>query len=222
MRERVLHTGAGGLADYEVLEMLLFAGVPRRDTKPLAKSLINRFGGLAAVVSASPDALEQARVPAGCVRLFATLHHIAHHAAQGGGGERLALDNWESMLAYCDVHLSDCAGQMHALFLDSHNHLIADEDMTFPPDLLDSRPEIGTVKQAVARLLQRALALHATGVMTVYLARAQEPLDPAMARDTSFAKALARAGVLLGVAVHGHMVVGQGQWRSFSFDEAAR
>ncbi|MBO1324036.1 DNA repair protein RadC [Acetobacter sp. TBRC 12339] len=221
MRERVLHTGAGGLADYEVLEMLLFAGIPRRDTKPLAKSLINRFGSLAAVVEAGPDALEQARVPQGCVRLFATLGPIAQRVAQGARPERLVLENWDSVLAYCDVHLAGCTG-MHVLFLDSHNHLIADEDMAMPPALAQPRPDLPAVKQAVSRLLQRALALHATSLMTLYLARDDEPVDPIMAGDRAFATALGRAGALLGVDVHGHMVVGQGQWRNFSLGEQPR
>ena len=216
MRERVLQTGAGGLADYEVLEMLLFAGVPRRDTKPLAKTLINQFGSLAAVIEAGPDRLKQARVPPGCVRLFATLGHIAQHVGHATRPERLALENWESVLVYCDVHLAGCAGQRHVLFLDSHNHLIADDELAPSPALDLPKPELAAVKQAVARLLQRALALHATSLMTVFLARDDEPVESALARDRVFATALSRAGALLGVGVHGHMVVGQGQWRSFS------
>lgn len=52
MRARLLDRGADGLADYEMLEMLLFFAFKQGDTKPLAKSLIGRFGSFAGVLAA--------------------------------------------------------------------------------------------------------------------------------------------------------------------------
>ena len=63
LQERLLTGGAENLPDYEILEMLLAASNPRGDTKPLAKKLIDHFGGtLAAVLSADPEALKAVRV----------------------------------------------------------------------------------------------------------------------------------------------------------------
>src|SRR5580698_7658800 len=57
MRARLLAAGPDALADHEMLEMLLFLALPRRDTKPIARELLTRFGGFAPVVTASPSEL---------------------------------------------------------------------------------------------------------------------------------------------------------------------
>ena len=59
LRERLLSGGAEALADYEVLEFLLFGARARGDTKPMAKALLARFGTLAGVLNAEPGALRQ-------------------------------------------------------------------------------------------------------------------------------------------------------------------
>ena len=53
LRERFLDAGAGALADYELIELVLFRAIPRRDCKPLAKSLLAKFGSFAEVISAA-------------------------------------------------------------------------------------------------------------------------------------------------------------------------
>ena len=58
-RERFLKQGADGLADHEVLELLLYYAIPRRDTNELAHRLIQHFGTLDAVFQAPPEALMQ-------------------------------------------------------------------------------------------------------------------------------------------------------------------
>jgi DNA repair protein RadC len=57
LRQRLVAAGADNLPDYELLEVILFASNPRADVKPLAKDLLEQFGGLAALLSAEPDAL---------------------------------------------------------------------------------------------------------------------------------------------------------------------
>src|SRR4026208_690196 len=61
LRERFHEAGATALSDYELLELVLFRALPRRDVKPLAKELIARFGSFAEVVNA-PEIL-LAKVP---------------------------------------------------------------------------------------------------------------------------------------------------------------
>ena len=59
LRERFLNAGPDALADYELLELILFSALPRVDTKAIAKMLLGRFGGFAAVISAEPRRLEE-------------------------------------------------------------------------------------------------------------------------------------------------------------------
>ena len=59
LRDRFLNAGPDSLADYELLELILFSALPRVDTKPMAKALLERFGSFAAVISADPRRLEE-------------------------------------------------------------------------------------------------------------------------------------------------------------------
>ncbi len=61
LRARFLSAGAGALADYELLELVLFLARPRTDVKPLAKALLARFGSFAAVISAERKRLAEVK-----------------------------------------------------------------------------------------------------------------------------------------------------------------
>src|SRR5579863_6123667 len=59
LRSRLREAGAAALADYELLELILFRAVPRRDVKPLAKAIIARFGSFAEAIAADPARLAE-------------------------------------------------------------------------------------------------------------------------------------------------------------------
>src|SRR3954470_9597633 len=59
LRNRFREAGANALADYELLEMLLFRSIPLKDTKPIAKALIAKFGSFAEVLAAPRQRLEE-------------------------------------------------------------------------------------------------------------------------------------------------------------------
>jgi hypothetical protein len=101
MRARLL-AEADALADYEVLEMLLFLGIPRRDTKPFAKGLIIRFGSLAAVVTASPEELESAGLNAESVTALKLVVEAADQLAAAESIDRPVLNNLDRLAAYLD------------------------------------------------------------------------------------------------------------------------
>ena len=60
LRTRFLEAGSASLSDYEMLELVLFRAIPRRDVKPLAKRLLARFGDFNGAVSATPARLGEA------------------------------------------------------------------------------------------------------------------------------------------------------------------
>lgn len=228
MRWRVLQRGASSLADYEILEMLLFPGVPRRDTKPLAKALLNHFGSLAAVLGASEDALRAAGVgPANC-KLLGLVPPIADRMGTPDAVCRTDIGSWDNLLAYCDTHYASLpAGSLRVLFLDSRNQLLEDEAV--PADgltaesargqmvspALEKAQQDSPVRQAVAKILQRALVLHASALITVRLAEPSVSPDRQMAADSPFVQALLKNAPLLTVELHDHLVLQNGAWRSF-------
>ncbi|MFT9112734.1 MAG: JAB domain-containing protein [Acetobacter malorum] len=217
MRVRVLNAGAASLADYELLEMLLFPGVPRRDTKPLAKALINQFGSLADVLEAAPEALKEAGATRGNVALLGLVPLAADRLGAPDDPVRADLGSWDKLLTYCATHLVTAeAGALHVLFLDSRNQLLADEVVeTQAGEASGGEDAPIPVPQVVSAIMQRALALHACSLITVRLAGDDVQPDRQLLHDGPLVQALLQAAPLLAVTMHDHVVLKGRRWRSF-------
>ena len=128
MRARLLSAGPDSLADYELVEMLLFLGVPRRDTKPFAKGLINRFGDLLRTLSAEPEALAEAGLNADSVRVWGLVQEAGARLARAEAISRPLLNTPERLVEYVDPprRLTRPA-HLAALFLNNRNQLLAEE-----------------------------------------------------------------------------------------------
>jgi DNA repair protein RadC len=203
MRERLLSRGAEALADYEILEMLLFLGIPRRDTKPLAKALINRFGSLSDVLCAPPELLAAAGLGDEAVAVLRMPQQASLRLAAAEARARPVLNNWDRLLEYFDTALAGAMpGQLRGLLLDNRNRLLADE-------LLDDAPD--RLPQALAG---RALALHATALILVRVLPAGPVEKSLPKRDAALAATLSKALSALSIVLHDHMLVGGGSWVS--------
>ena len=211
MRERVIAKGAEVLADYEVLEMLLFYGTPRGDTKPQAKALINEFGSLGAVLSAPVGALQKAGINTDCVAALRLSGLAARRLGEAEKRERPQLSNWEVLLAYFDTAQEGAViGQLRVLFLDNRNRLLADE--VIPSDE-DSGRVRDTVAEATA-ILRRSLEVHATALILIRLC--EKGMDPqaVVGADEPLARELVRAGGCLSIALHDVFALRGGNWAS--------
>ena len=214
MRERLLGAGPAGLADYEVLEMLLFLGIPRRDTKPLAKSLINGFGSLAAVLSASPEALaREGGLDAQCVAVIRLPELAALRLSGAEVRDRPVLNNWDRLLAYFETALTGAVpGQLRILFLDNRNRLLADEVIE------DASATIAGLEaeqpDPSRQAMRRALDLHATALILVRIVAAGALAKPLLAREAGLAARVARSASPLAIVLHDHMLVGGENWVS--------
>src|SRR5579863_1133061 len=123
LRERLLTAGAESLADYELLEFLLFAARPRGDTKPLAKALIARFGSFAAVFGAEKDALlgVEGMGEASAAALLAT-RAAALRLLRAEVQQRPVIGSWQALLDYCNAAAGYAAiEEFRLLFLDKKN-----------------------------------------------------------------------------------------------------
>jgi DNA repair protein RadC len=191
MRARVLGRGAGTLADYEVLEMLLFLTIPRIDTKPIAKAAINRFGSLAAVLEAPTYALMSVNgMSPGCAEVFALVRDSCGCLTAAEARAAHVLSDWASLRAYL-AYVAPCA--LRVLYLDNRNRLLADE--IGPDDALDAN--------GGRTVLKRALQLHAVSLL---LATWRASLLPT-ADDRAALVHLRSAGAVLGVGIHDLVLV---------------
>ncbi|AHJ63552.1 DNA repair protein radC [Granulibacter bethesdensis] len=207
MRNRLLTHGPEALADYEMLEMLLFLALPRRDTKPLAKDLLNHFGSFAAVISASPRELTTIKGVGEAGAAALTLVRAASlRLLRADAVAQPVLNNWERLIAYLNASLArEKNEQFRVLFLDNRNQLIADEILAH-----------GTVNHAPVyprEVVKRALELHATALIVVHNHPSGDPTPSA--EDIRMTRELREAGRLLSLDLHDHVIIGRHGWSSF-------
>jgi DNA repair protein RadC len=207
MREKVLERGAGALADYEVLEMLLFLAFKSGDTKPLAKSVINHIGSFAAVLSAPSDTLM--RVPGlgpHAVSAIKLVREAAERLVRAEVLDGPVLNDWDKLMAYLNTMMARSKIEhFRVLFLDTRNRLLADEEL--------GRGTVNHLAVYPREVIKRALALGATAMI---LAHNHPSGDPTPSReDIEMTREIIRAAGMFSIAVHDHVVVGNGTWRSF-------
>ena len=207
MRERLLERGAGSLADYELLEMLLFFAFKKGDTKPLAKSLINRFGSFSRVLCApQTELLATKGLGVHSVSALKLVQEAALRMARAEVMDQPVLNNWDRLMDYLNAALSrERIEQFRILFLDPRNRLIADE--------AQARGTVNHTPVYPREVVKRALELHATAIILVH----NHPSgDPTPSRtDIEMTKEVRQAAQTLGVVLHDHIIVGNGTWLSF-------
>ena len=207
LRGKLLARGADALDDYELLETLLFAFLPRRDVKPIAKALLARFGSLSAIFAADPDDI--AKIDGMGETSAAYLKATAALSARAAVVEISAkpiISSWTALVTYVRTQLQhETREQFRVLFLDTKNQLIADEVM--------SR---GTIDQAPVyprEIARRALELAASSLILVHNHPSGDT-KPSRA-DIEITRELIDALIPFDISVHDHLIVGTGGVTSF-------
>ena len=207
LRERFLKGGADALPDYEMLELLLFGAQPRRDTKPLAKGLLKRFGSFSEVISAEPRALREVDgVGDSIVIALKTVQAAALRLAREEVLEKPVLGNWNKLLAYCRASMAFAKNErFRVLFLNRQNVLIADEVQ-----------QEGTVDHTPVyprEVVKRALELGATALIMVHNHPSGDP-TPSKS-DIEMTREVMEAGARLGITLHDHLIMSKAGHASF-------
>lgn len=201
LRERFRKGGAEALADYELLELVLFRAMPRRDIKPIAKALIARFGSFAEVVSARPERLlEIEGIGESAVTDLKIIEAAARCLARAPIEKRTSLSSFSAVVDYCRTAMAFLdREEFRILFLDKKNHLIADEVQG-----------VGTVDHAPVyprEIMRRALELNASALILVHNHPSGDP-EPS-ADDIYLTHQIIAVGKPLSVVVHDHLIIGK-------------
>ena len=201
-----MQAGPNALADYELLELILFRAIPRIDVKPLAKQLIKRFGSLADVISAEPELLREETSRENVVRELKIIQAAALRLTQGAVLNRPVLSSWSAMLEYCHAAMAyEKKEQFRILFLDHKNVLIRDE--------IQQQGTVNHTPVYPREVMQRAMNLSASAIILVHNHPSGDP-SPSRA-DIDLTKQIIEAGKALNVTVHDHVIVGRGKTVSF-------
>lgn len=201
LRDRFITGGGESLQDYELLELLLFRILPRRDTKPIAKEMIERFGSFSQAVGAPPHLLEEIK---GLGSTAITDLKVILAAAQRIGRDTIKnkpiLGSWAEVIDYCKTQMAyETTEQFRILFLDKKNRLIADEVQ-----------QTGTVDHTPVyprEVIKRSLELSATALILVHNHPSGDPA-PSSA-DIKMTKQIIDVAKPLGIVVHDHIIVGR-------------
>jgi DNA repair protein RadC len=201
LRERFRNAGPDALSDYELLELALFPALPRRDTKPLAKSLLKIFGSFAEAIHAPEARLREIDgMGDASITQLKLLAAAATRIARGELQQRKALSSWSDVVDYCRTSMAFAdKEQFRILFLDKRNQLIADEVQ-----------QTGTVDHTPVyprEVIKRALEHSATAIILVHNHPSGDP-TPSQA-DIQMTKAIVDIATPLGIAVHDHIIVGK-------------
>jgi len=207
LRDRFMDAGEAALADYEMLELLLFRAIARRDVKPLAKALITRFGSFAETVAARPERLREVEgLSEAAIVEIKLVEAAAKRLARGALQKRPVLSSFMEVLDYCRTAMAFAEREeFRILFLDKRNALIADEVQG-----------VGTIDHTPVyprEIVRRALEL---GSSALILAHNHPSGDPTpSAADIRMTKDIAAIAQPFGITVHDHLIVGRHGHASF-------
>lgn len=201
LRARFAHLSGDALPDYELLELVLFRSIPRRDVKPLAKELIKRFGSFAQVLGAPTQRLMDVKgVGASVAEDLKILEAVAQRFAKGEVAKRPILSSWTSVIDYCRTTMAFAEKeQFRLIFLDKRNGLITDEVQ-----------QSGTIDHTPVyprEVIKRALELSASAIILVHNHPSGDP-TPSTA-DIRMTHEIVEIAETMGISVYDHIIIGR-------------
>lgn len=201
LRDRFQETDSKGLADYELLELILCRSNKRQDVKPLAKELLNRFGSFSEVLSAPIERLKECHGLGDSMAFDLKLIEAAvHRHNSSSGAKRKSFSSVEEVIAHCRSSMAFAEReQTRILFLDKRNGLIADEIQ-----------HTGTVDHTPLyprEVMKRALQLSASAIILIHNHPSGDPTPSAA--DIKTTKEVAAIAEPLGITVHDHLIIGR-------------
>ncbi len=207
LRARLQRAGPKSLADHELLELVLFRAIPRRDVKEIARELIEHFGDISAVLSAPADELIKFKsITERVVSEFLTIQAAALRLGQVKTINRDLLANWDDLIIYCRTKMAENKiEEFHVIFLDKQNQIIADEIM--------GRGTVDHTPVYTREVLKRALALDATALIIAHNHPSGDP-SPSKA-DIEMTIKLRDQARGFNILLHDHLIVARGEVLSF-------
>jgi DNA repair protein RadC len=199
LRQRLLDAGPAGFHDYELIEYLLTLTIPRVDTKPLAKRLIDDFGGIGPLLGASAETLKREGLSDATVAALKIAEATALRMLEARVEGQPVLSSWDALGDYLHATMAHRrTEEVRVLFLNAKNMLLANEALWQ-----------GSVDEAsvhVREVIARAIALGATAIIIVHNHPSGDPTPST--QDIRLTRDLVEAGRHMRVTVHDHVIVG--------------
>ncbi len=207
LRRRFMQGGGSALPDYELLELVLFRAIPRRDVKPIAHELMDRFGDFNRVVTAPVERLRDVPgIGEAVVTELKVVEAAAHRMARAKILKQHVLSGWDALLDYCHTTMAHReTEQFRVLFLDRKNVMIADEQQ--------AKGTVDHVPVYPREVAKRALELNASALILVHNHPSGDP-TPSQS-DITMTDQINAACSALGITLHDHLIIGKSREISF-------
>jgi DNA repair protein RadC len=207
LRSRFLQGGAQAMPDYELLELVLFRAIPRRDVKPLARQLLDTFGDFNGVVSAPVARLKAINgIGEAVIVELKIIEAASHRLSRSRVMQRQVLSSWNALLEYCQATMAHRdTEQFRLFFLDTKNVLIADEEQ--------AKGTVDHVPVYPREVVKRALELNASALILVHNHPSGDP-TPSEA-DIVMTRKIQDAAEVMGITLHDHLIIGKSCELSF-------
>ena len=207
LRERFMLGGAIAMPDYELLELVLFRSIPRRDVKPLARALLDKFQDFNRVITAPAERLEEVKgIGAAVITDLKVLEAAAHRMARARVMQRQVISGWDAVLDYCHTTMAHReTEQFRVLYLDRKNVLIADEEQ--------AKGTVDHVPVYPREVAKRALELNASALILVHNHPSGDPTPSDS--DIDMTDRINTALTALGLVLHDHLIIGKSRELSF-------
>ncbi len=210
LRERFMQGGAVAMPDYELLELVLFRSIPRKDVKPLARLLLDQFGDFNRVLTAPIERLQDVKgIGDAVITDLKILEAAAHRMARAKVMQRHVMSGWDALLDYCHTTMAHReTEQFRVFYLDRKNVLIADEEQ--------AKGTVDHVPVYPREVAKRALELNASALILVHNHPSGDP-TPSQA-DIHMTQRIQNACTALGITLHDHLIIGKSTELSFRSD----
>ena len=207
LRARLMQGGAGAMPDYELLELVLFRAIPRRDVKPLAHALMDRFGDFNRVITAPEARLRDVTGVGDAVIVeLKIIEAAAHRLARSKVMRQHVVSSWDALLDYCHTTMAHReTEQFRVLYLDRKNVIIGDEEQ--------GKGTVDHVPVYPREVAKRALELNASALILVHNHPSGDP-TPSQA-DIDMTQQILGACTALGLTLHDHLIIGKSRELSF-------
>lgn len=207
LRARFMQGGAAAIPDYELLELVLFRAIPRRDVKPLARALMDRFGDFNRVITApEPRLRDISGVGDAVIVELKLIEAAAHRMARSRVMRQHVLSGWDALLDYCHTTMAHReTEQFRVIYLDRKNVVIGDEEQ--------GKGTVDHVPVYPREVAKRALELNASALILVHNHPSGDP-TPSQA-DIDMTQQIFAACSALGLTLHDHLIIGKSRELSF-------
>lgn len=200
LRQRLFEGGPDALMEHELVEYLLALALPRRDTKPLAKTLLREFGGFGALLTADAATIMRVgEISEGAAAALKIAQASALRLLSSEVKARPVLGSWQALLDYLHADMAhNPVERVRVLYLNARNMLIRDEPL--------SEGSVDEAAVYVREIIRRALELQATAIILVHNHPSGDPQPSA--QDIRITREIVEAGRHLRISVHDHVIVG--------------